>query len=363
VTVAAIVLLLGIVSLGILQAYPARQRVMVIGSTPLALEIVREIEGRPARGWTLVGVVAETTELGPPWTRYPVVGPLERLSEILDQLRPSRVIVGVGGRTGEPRISSLLEARGPGTVVQDGVEAYEWLTGRLTTDEVRPPALVDSPRSARSRLDAALRQSLSVVTAFVGLLAVAPLLVVIAIAIKLDSRGPILFRHDRLGLGGRRFRLLKFRTMHPVAGPTSEWVDDNQERITRVGKWLRRFRLDELPQFVNILRGDMNLVGPRPHPVSNGALFGHSIPCYALRSTVRPGVTGWAQVRYGYANGLDEEAEKVQYDLYYIKHRSLRLDLLILLATVGIVVFGRVPERTRHPRVSGPPGRESRRRT
>jgi lipopolysaccharide/colanic/teichoic acid biosynthesis glycosyltransferase len=216
---------------------------------------------------------------------------------------------------------------------------------------------------ARSRVDAALRRGLSIGAALVGLLALAPLLVVTAIAIKLDSGGPVLFRQDRLGLGGRRFRLLKFRTMHPAAGPTSEWADDNRERITRVGKWLRRFWLDELPQFVNILGGDMNLVGPRPHPVSNGALFSDAIPGYALRSTVRPGLTGWAQVRYGYANGLDEEAEKVQYDLYYVKHQSLRLDLLILLATVGIVVFGRVPERTRHPRVSRPPGHEVRTRS
>ena len=362
-TATAIVLLLGIVSLVILHSRAARQRVMVIGSTPLALEIIREIEGRPARGWTLVGVVAEATELGPPWTRYPVVGPLESLGEILEQLRPNRVIVEVGERTGELRIPPLLAARAPGMVVQDGVEAYEWLTGRLATDELRPAALVVSPRRARARLDVALRRGLSIVAALVGLLAAAPLLVVIAVAIKVDSRGPVLFRQDRLGLAGRRFRLLKFRTMHPVAGPTSEWVDDNRERITRVGKWLRRFRLDELPQFVNILRSDMNLVGPRPHPVSNGALFGDSIPCYALRSTARPGVTGWAQVRYGYANGLDEEAEKVRYDLYYIKHQSLRLDLLILLATIGIVVFGRVPERTRHPRVSRPPRRGVRTRS
>jgi len=361
VTDAAIVVLLGIVSFGILQTRAARQRVMVIGCTPLALEIVREIERRPARGWTLIGVVAEATDLGPPWTRYPVVGPLERLGEILERLRPNRVIVEVGKRTGELRLPPLLAACAQGTVVQDGAEAYEWLTGRLASDELSPAAL--GPRSARSRLDAALRQSLSIGVALVGLLATAALLVVIAVAIKLDSRGPVLFRHERLGLAGRRFRLLKFRTMHPVAGPTSEWVDDNQERITRVGKWLRRFRLDELPQFVNILRGDMNLVGPRPHPVSNGALFGDSIPCYALRSTARPGVTGWAQVRYGYANGLDEEAEKMRYDLYYLKHQSLRLDLLILLATVGIVALGRVPERTRHPRVSRPPARGVRTRT
>src|SRR5262249_32640418 len=135
--------------------------------------------------------------------------------------------------------------------------------------------------------------------ALTGMLILAPLLGAIAVAIKADSRGPILFRHDRLGLAGRRFRLLKFRTMHPVPEPPTEWVDDNRARITPPGRWLRRFRLDELPQFMNILAGDMDLVGPRPHPASNGALFRGRIPGYALRTTVRPGVTGWAQVHMG----------------------------------------------------------------
>jgi len=138
--------------------------------------------------------------------------------------------------------------------------------------------------------------------------------------------------------------------MHPAPGKTSEWVRDNGERITRVGRWLRKFRLDELPQFVNILRGDMNLVGPRPHPASNFELLvlvsrnapehGEAIPYYSLRSLVRPGVTGWAQVRYRYANDLEEEIEKMRYDLYYIKHQSLWLDLRILFDTAKIVLAG-----------------------
>jgi lipopolysaccharide/colanic/teichoic acid biosynthesis glycosyltransferase len=128
--------------------------------------------------------------------------------------------------------------------------------------------------------------------------------------------------------------------MHP-APAASEWVRDNEARVTRVGVWLRRFRLDELPQFVNILRGDMNLVGPRPHPVTNRELFEASIPYYGLRTLVRPGVTGWAQIRQGYANDLAEETEKMRYDLYYIKHFSLGLDVRILVDTVKIVLFGR----------------------
>jgi lipopolysaccharide/colanic/teichoic acid biosynthesis glycosyltransferase len=138
--------------------------------------------------------------------------------------------------------------------------------------------------------------------------------------------------------------LIKFRTMHPGGHGTSEWVADNTDRITGLGKWLRKFRLDELPQFANILLGHMNLVGPRPHPVSNYELFVTTIPYYTVRAGVRPGVTGWAQIRYGYANNLVEETEKMRFDLYYIKRLSLWLDLRILFDTVKIVLFGRGTE-------------------
>jgi len=129
--------------------------------------------------------------------------------------------------------------------------------------------------------------------------------------------------------------------MHPCSEPTSEWVSDNVMRITRVGHYLRRLRLDELPQLVNVLLGEMNLVGPRPHPVTNQVVFMERIAYYGLRSTVRPGVTGWAQIRYGYANNLEEETEKMRYDLYYIKNRSLWLDLRIMVETVGTILFGK----------------------
>src|SRR5206468_11896671 len=149
-----------------------------------------------------------------------------------------------------------------------------------------------------------------------------------------DSPGPVFFAQDRVGAGGRRFRLLKFRTMLPARATTSEWAADNGNRITRVGRFLRRFRIDELPQLVNVLRGEMNLVGPRPHPMTNQQVFMERIAYYGLRSTVRPGVTGWAQIRYGYANNIDEETEKMRYDLYYIKNRSLWLDTSILIQTI-----------------------------
>jgi lipopolysaccharide/colanic/teichoic acid biosynthesis glycosyltransferase len=177
---------------------------------------------------------------------------------------------------------------------------------------------------------------LSFTAALILLALSAPLLCLIALAIKLDSRGPVLFRQTRLGKGSRSFRLIKFRTMTPVDLPPSEWVQDNRGRITGVGRWLRKLRLDELPQLVNVLLGDMNLVGPRPHPVSNLELFRESIPYYALRGSILPGITGWAQVRYHYANNLEEETEKMRYDLYYIKHMSVWMDLNIVLSTCGV---------------------------
>jgi lipopolysaccharide/colanic/teichoic acid biosynthesis glycosyltransferase len=184
----------------------------------------------------------------------------------------------------------------------------------------------------------------------IGLALSAPILGVVALLVRLDSPGPAFFVQERVGQRGRVFRLIKFRTMRPAGGPRSEWARDNSDRITRVGHWLRKFRLDELPQLINVLRGDMNLVGPRPHPVSNFSLFVtvlrncpelcEHIPYYSLRLAVRPGVTGWAQVRYRYANDLEEEVEKTCYDLYYIKHVSLWLDLRILLDTVKTVLAG-----------------------
>jgi lipopolysaccharide/colanic/teichoic acid biosynthesis glycosyltransferase len=186
------------------------------------------------------------------------------------------------------------------------------------------------------------------VVAVVALVVLLPLLLIIALAIKLDSRGPVMFVQERVGAHGRPFRLFKFRSMHDGQARRSEWEQDNRDHVTRVGRWLRAVRLDELPQLINILRGEMNLVGPRPHPTTNLELFtlvarnlneltGAAISCYELRTSVLPGITGWAQVRYRYANNLEEEIEKLRYDLYYIKHMSSWLDLLILFETVKVI--------------------------
>jgi len=165
----------------------------------------------------------------------------------------------------------------------------------------------------------------------------------IALAIKLDSQGPIVFIHERAGYRGHPFRLVKFRTMRcqPEVRDDSVWHRDDENRITRVGYWLRKTRLDELPQLVNIFKGDMDLVGPRPEIATNVKLMAELIPYYALRHVVRPGLTGWAQIRYGYSVSLEQVTEKMRHDLFYIKHMSFWLDLRILVDTVKIALFGR----------------------
>jgi lipopolysaccharide/colanic/teichoic acid biosynthesis glycosyltransferase len=269
------------------------------------------------------------------------VGAVEHLGKLWPEIWPDRIIVTLAEQRGQLPVTELLEARFRGIVIEDGVETYERLTGKLAIEALRPSALVFSRDVSRYQLDVAVARAISLIVSVVGLVVTAPLFGLGALLVWLDLGRPVFYLHDRIGRGGRSFPLIKFRTMRPAMGPTSEWVRDNDDRVTRVGWWLRKFRLDELPQFVNILRGDMNLVGPRPHPVSNRELFSATIPYYALRSLVRPGVTGWAQIRYGYANSLEEETEKMRYDLYYIKHFSPWFDLRILVDTVKTVLFGR----------------------
>jgi exopolysaccharide biosynthesis polyprenyl glycosylphosphotransferase len=316
------------------------RRVLILGSGRLAVALVSEIESRSSQRYVVVGLVDDVPPVDPAdaarWA-----GPSERLSEIVRCTRPSDIIVAVDDRRDHLPLRSLLDSRVRGTNVEDGLEFYERLTGKMAIEALTPGSMILGGGFKSGRISRGLTRGLSLACGAIGLVAVAPLLALVAIAIKLDSRGPIFFIQARSGSDGRPFALLKLRTMRASTESNSEWAQDNAHRITRVGKWLRRFRIDELPQLINVLRGDMNLIGPRPHPVRNQAIFLEHIRFYGLRSAVAPGITGWAQVRYGYANNLDEETEKMRYDLYYIKHRSLWLDLRIAVATAGMVLLGR----------------------
>ena len=319
---------------------PAVSRILILGGGPLASKLVEELRScqriqprhrrdrrRPA-SW-------RRSQAETPW-----LGPLDQLTEIIEAVRANHIVVALFDRRGRLPLQPLLTSRVRGVVVEDALDLCERLTGKMAIEALTPGPLILSKGFTNSGAPERVARAASVVIAAAGLVFLSPVLALIAAAIKLDSKGPVMFVQARSGRDGRPFNLLKFRTMHPCEERASEWVQDNSDRITRVGGALRRFRLDELPQLVNVLRGEMNLVGPRPHPVCNEEIFEQHIAYYSLRSTVHPGVTGWAQVRYGYANNIEEETEKMRYDLYYIKNRSLRLDARILLETVGIVLLG-----------------------
>jgi exopolysaccharide biosynthesis polyprenyl glycosylphosphotransferase len=315
------------------------ENVLILGTCPLARSLADEIEARPELRLRVLGTLDGDAETSLPHVRH--LGRLDELDRIVEATRPDRIVVALSMRRGRLPIQKLLACRVRGIQVEDGIDVYEQVTGKLAIEALPPSHLVFCRHFHLLRGHELLARTLSVLCGVVGLCLTAPLLLLIAVAIRLESKGPIFFLHERVGLNGRRFPLIKFRTMHPANRKTSEWVRDNGDRITRVGRVLRKFRLDELPQFVNVLRGDMNIVGPRPHPVANFELFAASIPYYSLRLAIRPGITGWAQIRYVYANNLEEETEKMRYDLYYIKHRSVWLDLRILFETVKIVLLGR----------------------
>jgi exopolysaccharide biosynthesis polyprenyl glycosylphosphotransferase len=342
---ATLLLTLGSVFVVRLAAYalakraPFSERVLILGGGPLAAELTRHIRTRPDLALRLVGVLAPGAEPAPGR-----LGDYGDVGDVVRRHRPDRIIVAMADRRGNLPVSELLACRVRGIAVDEGTRVFERLTGRLAVESLTPSALIFGDGFRVRRLPLLLMRTLSVVVALATLVLAAPLIGAIALAVRLESRGPAFFIQERVGLHGRRFRLVKFRTMRDAGGAAdSVWGRDNASRVTRLGAWLRRYRLDELPQCLNILRGDMNLVGPRPEMAANVATFSAVIPFYHLRHEVRPGLTGWAQVKAGYSMSTEEVTRKLCYDLYYIKHMSPAFDLQILVDTVKFVLSGTRP--------------------
>ena len=264
----------------------------------------------------------------------------KRLDEAIHSTKPDRIVVTTADRSAALPLQQMLLGRLSGIAVEDFVPFYERLAGKIALDKLDAGSVAFGAGFGEARFYAAFSRTVGLMGALVGLIVLAPFLALAAIAIRATSPGPVFFIHQRVGQHGKPYGLIKLRTMHLADGPRSEWARDNDDRITPVGRFLRRFRIDELPQLINVLKGDMNLVGPRPHPMSNYLMFMERIPHYAFRSVVRPGITGWAQVRYGYANNLEQEIEKMRFDLFYIRNASIGLDLRVLFETVRVVLRG-----------------------
>jgi sugar transferase (PEP-CTERM system associated) len=271
------------------------------------------------------------------------MGTLNQLGTIISDCKPDRLIMALQERRQQLPIDLLLRYRLKGLVIEEASTLYQKLTGKIPVESIHPSALIFSDGFRQSALQKIYGRSLGLIAAVISLIFVGPLMAIIALAIKLDSRGPALYSQTRVGLNGDFFEVLKFRSMRVDAEANSGpvWAQDVDPRITRVGRILRKLRLDELPQFINVLKGDMSFVGPRPERPFFVDLLKEKIPFYDLRHAVRPGITGWAQVSCHYGASVEDAQQKLEYDLFYIKNFSLSFDGVILFQTIKIVLFGR----------------------
>jgi sugar transferase (PEP-CTERM system associated) len=319
------------------------ERVLIVGTGQSAKDIARQFLKRKAVGYEVLGFLGEAEEVGRVLVNPAVVGTVDELEPLAGRQRATLIVVAMNEVRGRMPVEELLRLRTSGVRVTDVATALEHLTGRIPLNSLRPSWLVFSEGFDRSPVFELAKRTVDVTASTALLMLTAPLLALLALLIRLDSRGPVLYRQQRVGQRGRPFTLLKLRTMREDAeagGPA--WTSQGEDpRATRLGRLLRRTRLDELPQLWNVLRGEMSFVGPRPERPFFVEQLRKVIPFYDERHSVKPGVTGWAQVKFHYGSSLEDAEEKLEYDLYYVKHMSWAFDVGILVYTAKVLLFGK----------------------
>jgi sugar transferase (PEP-CTERM system associated) len=327
----------------ILRTRQLDQKIMIVGSGPLAKNIASEILERMDTGFKIIGFIAESPgRVGEKLASPSIIGDQSQIFDIAAREKVDRIIVALEERRGKFPDAQLLECKMRGIVVEEGIEFYEHLTGRLQVESLRPSFLIFSDGFKKSELTMWVKRVSGFTLSSIGLIFLSPLILVISILIKIDSHGPVFYKQKRVGKRGKIFKLLKFRSMVDNAetnGPV--WAENDDKRITRVGRWIRKWRLDEVPQMFNVIKGDMSFVGPRPERPYFVEQLRKEIPFYDQRFSVKPGVTGWAQIKYRYGASKEDALEKLKYDLYYIKNLSPLIDLLIIFETIKVVLFGK----------------------
>ena len=313
------------------------ERVYVLGTGDRAQRVVQGLRQNPELG---VEIASWTGKMDGAVTRESVAA---HLMEVVNKQKVHRVIVAMPDRRGTIPMQELLDLRMQGVKIEEATSWLEKISGKIEVENLSPSWLVFGEGFRRSTTFIMVRRVVSIVISLIGLICALPLIPFIMLAIRLDSSGPVFYTQTRVGKAGRTFKVIKFRTMRQDAEVKSgpKWAGDNDPRVTRVGKFLRSSRLDEIPQLWCVLKGDMAFVGPRPERPEFIALLSKEIPYYRVRHMVRPGLTGWAQVKYRYGSTVEDAREKLQYDLFYIKNASIGLDLLIMFQTVKTVLLRR----------------------
>ena len=325
------------------RARQLQEHLLIVGTGPSARTVARQVLDQHDYPYTIVGFVDDDPAmLGRSIVNPTVIGTPADIIRLVREHRVNRIIVGLADRRGRLPIDELLEAKLQGVRIEEPETTYERITGKIMLDELKPSWLIFSDGFRARRLTRAVKRAQDVVLATIGLVLSAPLMLLTAIAVRLDSSGPILIAQERVGERGRLFTLYKFRSMRADAERgTPIWARDRDDRVTRIGRVIRVTRLDELPQLWNVLNGDMSFVGPRPERPFFVEQLAEAIPFYRQRHAVKPGITGWAQVKYRYGASIEDAREKLRYDLYYVKHMSIVFDMTIVFDTVKVILSGK----------------------
>lgn len=322
------------------------RRVLIVGAGKDAQQVWQDMRGGDQwAGYELVGFfpTTEQTSVSIVDGKAQVFERSHRLIDLVRQHKVNEIIVAVREqRGGGVPMDQLLDCRISGVPILDLAGFYERTKAEVPVDSLKGSWLVYGDGFVQGHARQLTKRTFDIVSSATLLVLGAPLMVLTALAIKLeDSRGPVFYSQERVGLGGKSFMCIKFRSMRTDAEKdgVARWASKNDSRITRVGAFIRKTRIDELPQLFSVLRGEMSMVGPRPERPSFVSQLREQIPYYDLRHTVKPGLTGWAQVRYAYGASVEDARRKHQFDLYYVKNNSLLLDLLVLIETVSVVLF------------------------
>ncbi len=312
-----------------------RERVYVLGEGECASAIIETIRTRKEAGMEVVGWSSPSDDKAGRKSGF--ASAIEDIATLKPPI--DRIVVALQERRGELPVDALLSMRFRGVAIEEGGSLLEKLSGKMQLEGLRPSNLLFCEGFRMKPSQQVAQHIASTLVAAIGLLLFLPFFPIVVLLVRCSSSGPIFFSQTRVGLGGRLFSVYKFRTMYVDAElDGAKWATKNDPRTTRIGQFLRKTRLDEVPQLWNVLRGDMSFVGPRPERPEFIQLLSEQLPFYDLRHMIRPGLTGWAQVRYGYGATLAESREKLAYDLYYLKHKSLGLDLLIMFETIKIIL-------------------------
>ncbi|MGH9820472.1 MAG: TIGR03013 family XrtA/PEP-CTERM system glycosyltransferase [Pyrinomonadaceae bacterium] len=320
------------------------EKILIVGDRQVIANTVKAARRRRDAGHRIIGFVADERAERSAILGVCHLGTIGDLEKIVEQEKVDRIVIGVHDQRGTFPAEPLLRLRLAGSsIIEESTSFFERVTGSVHLDYLRPSWLIFSMRPRDSRLKTVIREGLYRGIALIGLILALPIALVTVLCIKLESRGSCFYRQKRVGKNGRIFELIKFRSMRHDAeedgGPV--WAAPDDDRATRVGRVIRKIRIDEIPQFWNILRGEMSFIGPRPERPYFVSQLAEKIPFYDHRHLVPPGLTGWAQINYPYGANVEDARQKLQYDLYYIKNQTLGLDLIIMFETIKTILFGR----------------------